>query len=292
MQGGGGRKIPPGASAPSSAARGDKPTSTPPTATAQPATKPTPTAKPRDGFDTKPDPRLASERAAISSFEHVPTTGHSGIDSMVRVLEDSRTQILDEHRAVREKLQRVIGQLALAGFERGILDDKRAEIIALRTRLGALRRRLQHIQRRLKAAFGKARPGDADLSRVLAGQLERLQKLEPGVERAFVALSAFEQAFGALDRGAFSGSALKLVGDASAEDRGNALARAVPGAAVAVGIAHLLMTTSPQTPTPSSSSSSSSSLAPPLSSPTLSADHDADPIANLQGLADLLLQSL
>ena len=163
------------------------------------------------------------------------------------------------------------------GLERTLLEDKRAEIVALRTRLGALRRRLQHIQRRLKTAMGKARPADADLGKALAGQLERLQKLEPGVERALSALSAFEQAFSGE---AFAGSSLKLVGDVSAEDRGNALARAVPGAAVAVGIAHLLGTAQPETPVASSSS------------PDLITSGDADPIKNLQGLADVLLQSL
>ena len=274
VQGGGGRKVPPGgvpttpAASSTSTARPEKTTSSTPTKA--PSTPPTA----HDAFEARvTDPRLASERAALPMTE-APST--SGIDSMVRVLEDSRAQILDEHRAVREKLWRVVGDLARSGFERTLLDEKRAELVALRTRLGALRRRLQHIQRRLKTAMGKAKPADADLGKALAGQLERLQKLEPGVERAFVALSAFEQAFGGE---AFAGTSLKLVDDVSAEDRGNALARAVPGAAIAVGVAHLLGTAQPETPVSSSSSSSSAPVG-------------ADPIKNLQGLADVLLQSL
>ncbi len=267
MQGGGGRKIPPtGVLTTSTTTRTKKSAAAAPT---PPSTPPTA----HDAFEARStDPRLASERAALPMTE-APTT--SGIDSMVRVLEDSRAQILDEHRAVREKLWGVVGELARAGFERTLLDDKRAEIVALRTRLGALRRRLQHIQRRLKAAMGKARHADADLSKALAGQLERLQKLEPGVERAFVALSAFEQACGGE---AFAGSSLKLVGDTSAQDRGTALAHAAPGAAVAMGIAHLLGTAEAQV----TSSLSATGLP----------GGDVDPIKNLRGLADLLLQSL
>ena len=271
MQGGGGRKVPPGGVTPTpttSTARTEKATSsTPPKA---PSTPP----MAHDSFEARAtDPRLASERAALTMTE-APTT--SGIDSMVRVLEDSRSQILDEHHAVREKLWRVVGDLARSEFERTLLDEKRAELVTLRTRLGALRRRLQHIQRRLKTALGKARTTDVGLGKTLAGQLERLQKMRPGVERAFVALSAFEQAFGGE---AFAGASLKLVGDdVSAEVRGNALARAVPGAAVAVGVAHLLGTAQPDSPV--------SSWSAPIATGT------ADPITNLQGLADILLQSL
>jgi hypothetical protein len=201
----------------------------------------------------------------------------SGINSMVRVLEDTRAQILDEHKALREKLQRVVGELARSGFERSLLDTRRDELTALRQRLSTLRRRLHHIQRRMKGALGKSRTADADVTKNLTAQLERLQKLEPGVQRALVALSAIEQACGGE---AFAGSSLKLVGDASAEDCGTALAHAMPGAAVAQGIAHLLAHAQPEQPLQSSSSSSSSSAG------------GSDPVENLQGLANALLTSL
>lgn len=288
--GGGGRKIPGGPPLPATP-RADKPASTPPTA----ATKSTPpsatasTTTTKDGFDS--DPRHASERAALPFAEPAAPGTTSGIDSMIGVLESSREQILDEHRAVREKLRKVVSELAKAGFERAILDDKRAEIVALRTRLGALRRRLQHIQRRLKAALGKARLADADVTKALAGQLERLARLEPGVERAFVALSAFEQAAGVdpFSGGVIKNKQLPLDDEHGAETTGSRLARATPGASIAVGIAHLLGA-------PPMASMEGAPLESPSTLPTLPAlaliKSDDDAVANLQGLADLLLVSL
>lgn len=271
--GGGGRKVPPG-SAPPTTARSET-GSTPPVKVTAPAAPAVPgkEAAPKDAFDARhTDPRLSSERAALPMSDGHTT---SGINSMVRVLEDTRAQILDEHKALREKLQRVVGELARSGFERSLLDSRRDELTALRQRLSTLRRRLQHIQRRMKGALGKSRTADADVTKNLTAQLERLQKLEPGVQRALVALSAIEQACGGE---AFAGSSLKLVGDASAEERGTALAHAMPGAAVAQGIAHLLAHAQPEQPLQSPSSSSSPA--------------GNDPVENLQGLANALLTSL
>ncbi|MDP2343392.1 MAG: hypothetical protein Q8O67_20710 [Deltaproteobacteria bacterium] len=234
--GGGGKKIPPG---------GQPLPSTPPTtattATAKPAATTTPaapTAPPPaapDGFESaKTDPRYASQRAGLPSSDP-PSV--SGIDSMVRILEETRWQILDEHKALREKAIKLVQALAQSGFERALVDQKRTELAELRQRLAALRKRLQHIQRRLKTTLSKtAKQGDVDLSKSIAAHLDKMKKLEPGVQRALLALLALEQAFA----GVVDGGVLKLVGDATAEARGSALARMGPGSLVARATTALL----------------------------------------------------
>lgn len=159
----------------------------------------------------------------------------SGIDSMLRVLEDTRSQILDEHRTLKDHVAGLVGDLAARGFERAVLEERGAELTALRTRMAALRRRLQQIQRRLRAAASRARGGDANVSAQLAPHLERLRTLEPGLERALVALQMMEIAFVE----PFGAQSVQVEGDDDA-GAGDALARSLPGAAMASGIARLL----------------------------------------------------
>ena len=255
VQGGGGKKAPPGSTP--VPVQVPVPASTPAKTTAgkTPAAVPTsPTASPppsvSDAFEThRTDPRPA-ERIRTGAPGEKPAT--SGIDSMVRVLEDTRTQILDEHRALRQHIQRLVGELVAGGFERSLLDERRAELMSVRQRMAALRRRLQQIQRRLKSTVGKTRHTDAELGKQLTTQLDRLRKLEPGLQRALLALQLMEVAFVE----SWAGATHKVVGDLDAEARGTALARALPGHAVAGGIARMLADG-----LPSSSSSSSSSSA-------------------------------
>lgn len=232
--GGGGKKIPPGGTPP-------KTTTATPTTTKTPSTPPTsapPAPKPSDGFErSQTDPRLASERAHLPPALETTTTTTSGIDSMVRVLEETRSQILDEHKLLREKSIRLVSELSKAGWERALVEQKRQELSDLRERLANLRKRLQHIQRRLKTALSKShKHGDLDVNKAIAAHLEKMKRLEPGVQKALLALVAMEQAFA----GSVDGGVLKLIGDASAEERGSALARLSPGSIIARATTSLL----------------------------------------------------
>lgn len=219
--GGGGKKIPAlgGASAPEPPKTAKITSKTTTAITA--ATAPPPAS---DGFEhTRTDPRPVAHRAGVPASDAPATV--SGIENMVRILEDTRTQILDEHQALRDQACKLVKALAEAGFERSLLDAKSAELTQLRLRLAALRKRLQHIQRRLKAAVGKsAKHGDIDISKSMQAHLDKMKKLEPGVQRALLALLAMEQACGSV----VDGGVLKLVGDVSAQERGSALARLAP----------------------------------------------------------------
>ena len=272
--GGGGKKIP----------GGPKPPSTPPAAAQPPTpTKPaTPTSAPpaRDGFEqTKTDPRFA-RGVPIGDPTSASALDHSTPMDMVRLLEDTRAQILDEHKALREKAFQLVQALAQSGFERALLEHKRAELSELRQRLAAQRKRLQHIQRRLKAALSKtARHGDVDLSRSIQAHLDRMKKLEPGLQRALLALLALEQAAAGL----VDGGLLKLDGAATAEARGSALARLGPGSVVARATTALL------TGKPERLLLTASTEGAPVNSEEDTDDVDA--LGGLQAVAETLLAS-
>ncbi len=185
--------------------------------------------------------RLSSERAALSSHEH---TSNSGIESTIRLLEARRDEILDEHRTLRQQAWKLVGELARGGFERAVLEQRRNELAELRQRLAQQRRRLQQIKRRLKTAMTRSsKHGDLDVSKAIQAHLDKMKKLEPGVQKTLYALVAMEQAFaGALDAGgrAAAMTTPAAEGATPAKQRGEAVARAVPGAVVATGVAHLL----------------------------------------------------
>lgn len=238
--GGGGKKIPPGGP-PTTRSTTEPTTKTTPTPTTKPAsTPPAPASKPPDAFErSHTDPRLSSERAHLPPALETTTT--SGIDSMVRVLEETRSQILDEHKLLREKSIRLVSELAKAGWERALVEQKKQELADLRERLANLRKRLQHIQRRLKTALSKShKQGDLDVNKAIAAHLEKMKKLEPGVQKALLALLAMEQAFS----GVVDGGVLKLLGGpddrVSAEARGTALAKSAAGSIIARATTSLL----------------------------------------------------
>jgi hypothetical protein len=174
--------------------------------------------------------------------------GHSGVESTLRLLETRRDEILDEHRTLREKAWKLVGELARGGFERSVVEQRRAELAELRQRLAHQRRRLQLIKRRWKAAAQRStKQGELDVSRTIQAHLDKMRKLEPGVQKALLALQAMEQAFG----GSYDLNGNVLGATIAAPDRGpdggipaeavaDALARVVPGAVVAVGVAHVL----------------------------------------------------
>lgn len=239
IQGGGGSKkpggVPPTATPPSTPSA---PTSTPsapkpapPTAAAPQKPAPTP---PGDAFE-RSGPHKASE--GHGPLETASTTT-SGVDNMVRLLEDTRAQILNEHAQLRERSIKLVQALARAGFERSVIEARRDELAQLRDRMAHLRKRLQQIQRRLKATLAKTQKhGDIDVSVVVAAHLEKMQKLEPGVQRALLALLALEQAFA----GVVDGAVIALAGDESkSAGRSALLARQSPGSIVAHATATLL----------------------------------------------------
>lgn len=229
--GGGGRKIPPGPPpAPPTRAATDKAPATT-TTTKVAAVSPPPA---RDGFES---PRTDPHRGAERSLPSLDAASPSGVASMVRVLEDTRAQILDEHRALRDKITRLVGELAARGFERAALEEHRSEITALRNRMAALRRRLQQIRRRLRTA-ARGRAADVDIGQQLAPHLDRLRNLEPGLQRAMLALQMVEL----VCVEPWSGQSVSVEGD-DPTATGDALARALPGSVIARGVAALLATT-------------------------------------------------
>ncbi len=287
--GGGGRNVPPGtprtttSEKPSYAGLPSTQSASPPTSTTQgipPASTKGSTSANRDGFEASrfSDPRLKTERAALP----VPhdATSNSGIESTVRLLEGRHDEILDEHRALRDQVAVLLADLSRGGFERTAIGLRRAEVLALRARLAEQRHRLRQIKRRLKAVVERsARVGDIDVSRTLQGHLDKMKRLEPGVQRTLAALAAMEQAMaGLLDgTGPAAVATTGLPVDAgTARDHGTALARVVPAATVAVAIAELLA--------PSSS--------PPTTSSPLDVDTDDPTVRGLQAFAEQLLSSL
>ncbi len=231
--GGGGRKIPPGPPSapttrptPEKQASADKVDKAAPTKAASASPPPT-----KDGFETlRTDPRRGAER----SLPSLDAASPSGVASMIRVLEDTRAQILDEHRALRDTINHLVGELAARGFERAALEEHRSELTALRNRMAALRRRLQQIQRRLRAA-ARGRAADVDVGTQLAPHLDRLRSLEPGLQRAMLALQMVEL----VCVEPWSGQSVTVGGD-DASAAGDELARALPGAVIARGVAAFL----------------------------------------------------
>jgi hypothetical protein len=232
VQGGGGGKKVPSASTPKTALPTTPTTTTATTPTTKAATS-APPAVVVDGFEVG---GLPTGERATPVFE---THTASGIDSMVRVLEETRANILDEHRLLRGRISKLVAELVRSGFEQSAMQERHAELQSLRTRMAALRRRLQQIQRRLKTVVGKTKTNDAELGKQLTTQLDRLRKLEPGLERALLALQMMEVAFVE----AWGGRTVKVAdvidGD-GADVVGTAIAHAAPGAAAAVGIVNAL----------------------------------------------------
>jgi hypothetical protein len=158
----------------------------------------------------------------------------SGIENLVRMLDAARAQLLAEHKALRDVAQGVIERLVQSGFSTAQLERAKHELAELRKKMAALRKRLQHMQRRLKSAFASAgKTGDLNFAKQLGAQLDRLKKMEPGLERAMTALSTIEQAYGSFADG--STPVWKLsVGDGEIPSAklGEAIATFAPGAAV------------------------------------------------------------
>lgn len=241
VQGGGGKKIPLPAGA------------SPPRPTSPPATQATPSAarspahdneagaaqghardlKGRDAFEAARARGGPEAHRVDEVIAH--TTSPSGIANMVRMLTQARAQVLEEHGALRREAQAVFEQLVLAGFAPAQLDRARTELHAFRERLASQRERLQSLHRRLKRTSASAgKTGDANLARLLTGQLQRLRTLEPGLERAMLALESLHQVYGGPGDGSGIPLRLRLAGGAEERQQvGSALATTMPGATVA-----------------------------------------------------------
>jgi len=301
IQGGGGRGVPPGGP-PKSTSMERAPVSTPSVAPvgvtskqgSQPPSSSSPARGAKDGFEAgRPvDPRLASEPATLPVAEHA---SHSGIESTIRLLEARRDEILDDHRALREQAWKLVGELARGGFDRVAVDARRAELAALRERLAYQRRRLQQIRRRLRTAMQRSsKHGDVDVSRAIQAHLEKMKKLEPGVQKALHALVAMEQAFaGALDAaGQPAPSTASPPPTSLSVAHGDALAQVVSGAVVAVGVAQLLASSSAPSSAPSSASKAPPSASAAPSSASAAPSPSEQALRSLRAFADQILSSL
>lgn len=134
-------------------------------------------------------------------------TSTSGIENMVKILEATRAQLAHELSLLKESAGVVVLRIAERGFARDAVRESADELRAIRTRMAQLRRRLNEIHRRLKVAFASAgKLGYANLAQRLGAQMERVKKLEPGVQRALFALELAEQIYG---RGGAPGTALR-----------------------------------------------------------------------------------
>lgn len=253
--GGGGKKIPPG---PPGAPGPPRPVTNPkamaettgpqkPVSAERPATATATAEAPMakelrsadDGFDSFKSVNsdihrgLASEATLDGAFAHAASTP-SGIENLVRVIDAARTQLAGENRTLRGNAQSVLERLVASGFAPAQLEKAKQELAELRKRMAALRKRLKHLQRRLKTTFATAgKTGDAQLAKTLGAQLQRLQKLEPGMSRALMALQTIEQAYATFADG--STPVLRMhVGDGGGSEKlGRALAQLAPGAAIA-----------------------------------------------------------
>lgn len=197
-----------------------------------------------DSFDhfksTNSDIHKGIEVTLEGAFAHAASTP-SGIDNLVRVIDAARGQLAGENRTLRGQAQSIVERLVAAGFAPSQLGLARAELFELRRRMAALRKRLKHLQRRLRSTFATAgKTGDAQLAKTLGAQLQRLQKLEPGMSRALLALQTIEQAYATFSDG--STPVLRVhVGENGAPDRvGRALTQLAPGAAIARATLSLL----------------------------------------------------
>jgi hypothetical protein len=160
----------------------------------------------------------------------------SGVNNMVRVLEQSRAKLALEHKALAEQAAGAVELLLASGFSEATLERTRGELHSIRTRMRALRRRLMHIQRRLKLASANAgKIGDLNLAKLLAAQLKQLQQLEPGVARSLHMLHVVEQ----LSSEGGAGVARTHV-ETEPGAVGDALARLAPSAIVSRAAASLL----------------------------------------------------
>ena len=228
VQGGGGKKVPPGntpvvrpRASGAGPAKSDK---APEKAPEVPADKPSA----RDAF--------SSDRARASMLHdgHASTT--SGINIMVKVLEQSRANLAVEHKALAEQAAHAVELLLASGFSEATLERTRGELHSIRTRMRALRRRLMQVQRRLKLASANAgKIGDLNLAKLLASQLKQLQQLEPGMSRSLQVLHVVEQ----LSSEGGAGVSRTHVDHAPAPT-GDALARLAPSASVSRAAAALL----------------------------------------------------
>lgn len=178
-------------------------------------------------------------RAAAEGHRFEDALAHggtpSGVKNLIRVLDKARSQLLEEHHALRGEAQAAVELLVQSGFSPAQLERARAELHALRQRLAAQRKRLHTLQRRLKSAAASAgKTGDADFARQLGAQLEQLRNVEPGLARAMLALQVLEQAYAGSSDGGPPALRLTVPSDAGARSAlGDALVSALPGAAVA-----------------------------------------------------------
>jgi hypothetical protein len=196
----------------------------------------TPLENKSDGFDhfksTNSDVHRGIDVTLEAAFGQAGSP--SGIDNLVRLIDAARAQLALENRVLRDRAQLVIERLVAAGFVAAQLAIAHRELRELRKKMAALRQRLKHLQRRLKTTFATAgKTGDAQFTKQLGAQLDRLRKLEPGMARAMLALQTIEQAYGTFADGATPVLRLPVGEAGGTEALGRSLTHVAPGVAIA-----------------------------------------------------------
>lgn len=142
-------------------------------------------------------------RAAVENVRRVEEiiskmpTSTSGIENMVKILETTRAQLVRDLALLKESASVVVGKIAERRFSKEAVAAHAGELREIRARMAQLRRRLNDIHRRLRVAFSTAgKLGYANLAQRLGAQMDRVKKLEPGVQRALFALELAEQLYG------------------------------------------------------------------------------------------------
>jgi hypothetical protein len=121
-------------------------------------------------------------------LEDLVTTA-SQIRKMAEAIAAHSAQLSAEFDGLRGEAQRLVQGLAEKGFVPEVLEESRAELGVLRTRMAQLRRKMATDGRRMKllrVAANKA--GETKLSDKVAAQLASLGDMERGWGRAFLAL--------------------------------------------------------------------------------------------------------
>jgi hypothetical protein len=210
-------------------------------------TAPIPTPAKADSFEGPEAHFRATEVKLDDAFLHAASP--SGIENLLRMLESTRAQLLAEHSRLRLDANKTLEKLVAAGFSETQLALARAELDEVRKKMAALRKRLQRLARRMKGTYAHAgKTADANMQKMLQAQLDRLKKLEPGMQRALTALSTIEQAYGSFGDGSPPVLRARVDDDAGAE-LVDALAQLAPGAVVSRAV-HGLLRDAPAAPSP------------------------------------------
>ncbi|MBI5496753.1 MAG: hypothetical protein HY904_17200 [Deltaproteobacteria bacterium] len=183
----------------------------------------------------------AAAQAAGIKLEDVLGTP-SQIKQMAEAIGAHARRLAGEFDGLRTEAQQVVNGLAGQGFAPGAVAETRDQLGELRRQMAHLRGRIAADGRRLKllkAAAGKL--GDTKLSEKVSGQLKKLDEMERGWGRAFLALGIAGTLSHSVDEG--PGAHRVALGAGAGVDRhalGSYVAQAAPGSAASQLLVALL----------------------------------------------------